>query len=407
MATETIQRVRVYLRENDRAADGPLYLAILDTLRRGGASGATVLRGLEGFGPSERLRLGGAVDHGAPLIVEWLDRADRIERLLPTLDALAPTALITVETVPVYRAALHAGGPFPPDLSCAAAGSAPPTLRPEQDLAAAAALLATHGPLVVCDAEERVVGLLSPSDLPRRARLLLPLRLLPFLTTADQQLLREALASRSVHEAMSHQPRCLDADAPVAMAAAVMTEWGLDQLPLLNAHGHYAGLLTLPDVLRAAAAPADSRTVRLAGQATGVRLVMQTAVPQLAASEKLPAIVERLLATPARFLVVTEDEQPVGALTDVLLLERLDAAAQPQVLAALASGTLRDELPSTLSAAELAVPWPTIGQEATLFQAITAMLVGETAWLPVTDEGRLVGLLSERVLLRALAHEQA
>ena len=64
--TEPIQRVRIYLNERDQAQEQPLYLAALERLRREGATGATVLRGIAGFGAGSRLRTSGQDQHGFP-----------------------------------------------------------------------------------------------------------------------------------------------------------------------------------------------------------------------------------------------------------------------------------------------------------------------------------------------------
>src|SRR5262245_60964758 len=96
-----IQRVRIYLGERDLAAGQPLYLAALERLRREGATGATALRGIAGFGPGRRLRTAGAadLDQSPPVVIEWVDRAERVARVLPALDDLLPNALITIEDV--------------------------------------------------------------------------------------------------------------------------------------------------------------------------------------------------------------------------------------------------------------------------------------------------------------------
>ena len=60
--TELIQRVRIYLNERDMAEGQPLYLATLERLRREGATGATALRGIAGFGAGSRLRTAGLAD---------------------------------------------------------------------------------------------------------------------------------------------------------------------------------------------------------------------------------------------------------------------------------------------------------------------------------------------------------
>src|SRR5689334_20845445 len=102
---EPIQRVRIYLSERDKSAGQPLYLVTLELLQREGATGATVTRGIAGFGAGHRLGAAGAADLGpaAPIIIEWIDRDERIARVLPLLDELLPEALITVEDLRVYR----------------------------------------------------------------------------------------------------------------------------------------------------------------------------------------------------------------------------------------------------------------------------------------------------------------
>src|SRR6476619_4288885 len=111
--TEPIERVRIYLNERDQAENQPLYLAVLELLLREGATGATVLRGIAGFGAGSRLRTSGIADFTpAPILIEWVDRAERVARVLPMLDDLLPNALITIEDLRAYRAVLRTGGPF-------------------------------------------------------------------------------------------------------------------------------------------------------------------------------------------------------------------------------------------------------------------------------------------------------
>ena len=77
-STEPIQRVRMYLNERDQAEHQPLYLAVLERLRREGATGATALRAIAGFGAGSRLRTSGVADFTpAPILIEWVDRAIR------------------------------------------------------------------------------------------------------------------------------------------------------------------------------------------------------------------------------------------------------------------------------------------------------------------------------------------
>jgi PII-like signaling protein len=80
----------------------------VETLRREGLAGATVLRGIEGFGKSSRLHAAHILrlSDDLPLILECVDTAEKIEAVLPTLDTMIGDGLITLEQVEVrvYRA---------------------------------------------------------------------------------------------------------------------------------------------------------------------------------------------------------------------------------------------------------------------------------------------------------------
>jgi PII-like signaling protein len=68
-------------------------------LRREHAAGATVLRGLEGFGGSgvvHTVKLGDLVEK-LPMVIEWIDTPERVDRLLPELERMVPRGLMTVD----------------------------------------------------------------------------------------------------------------------------------------------------------------------------------------------------------------------------------------------------------------------------------------------------------------------
>ncbi|HEY8178742.1 MAG TPA: DUF190 domain-containing protein [Candidatus Limnocylindria bacterium] len=100
--------VRIYIGESDRWEGKPLYQALVELLRERGLAGATVLRGIEGFGAKAHvhttrlLRL----SEDLPILVEVVDQEDRIRDVLPQLDQMVADGLITLERVEViaYRA---------------------------------------------------------------------------------------------------------------------------------------------------------------------------------------------------------------------------------------------------------------------------------------------------------------
>ena len=110
-------RVRVYFGERDRAPGRllgqPLWSALLEYLRREGAAGATVTRGLAGYGAQSRIHTASLVDLSSdlPLVLEWVDTEERVEQLLPGLSAILEGSggLLTTDPVEIRRYEAHRG----------------------------------------------------------------------------------------------------------------------------------------------------------------------------------------------------------------------------------------------------------------------------------------------------------
>lgn len=96
--------LRVFIGADDRFDGKPLFAAIVETLRRNDLAGATVLKGIEGFGKSSRLHTSSVLrlSEDLPLVVECVDRAERIAAVLPELDRMVGDGLITTERVTVH-----------------------------------------------------------------------------------------------------------------------------------------------------------------------------------------------------------------------------------------------------------------------------------------------------------------
>jgi len=104
----TARLLRIFIGESDTHDGRPLYQAIVETLRRQGLAGATVLRGIEGFGKASRLHTAHILrlSEDLPIVIECVDTDDKIEAALPALDDMIGEGLITLERVEVrvYRA---------------------------------------------------------------------------------------------------------------------------------------------------------------------------------------------------------------------------------------------------------------------------------------------------------------
>src|SRR5438105_486057 len=81
------KRVRIYIGERDKASGShrPLWEDLLRLLRLEGAAGATMFRGLAGFGAHSRLHVARLAEivPDLPVVVEWIDSAEQVDRLLP------------------------------------------------------------------------------------------------------------------------------------------------------------------------------------------------------------------------------------------------------------------------------------------------------------------------------------
>jgi uncharacterized protein len=98
-------RLRIYIGDNDAWKGQPLYRAIVETLRREKIMGATVLRGVMGYGAKSVLHTSNLLrlSTDLPLIVEVVDTHDNINRVLPKLDEMIREGLVTLDRVAVLR----------------------------------------------------------------------------------------------------------------------------------------------------------------------------------------------------------------------------------------------------------------------------------------------------------------
>ena len=100
--------LRIYLGEQDKWHHTPLYEAIVLEARKRGLAGATVLRGSMGFGAHSHMHTAKilSLSEDLPVLIEIVDKEDKINAFLPALDEMLGDGLVTLEKVRVltYRA---------------------------------------------------------------------------------------------------------------------------------------------------------------------------------------------------------------------------------------------------------------------------------------------------------------
>lgn len=106
MKCEEALLVRIFIGEDDRHEGKPLYRYIVEFCKEKGIAGATVFRGLMGYGKSSVLHKSGLLSFSSdlPILIEVVDCEENINKILPELASLIKEGLITLERVKVVKA---------------------------------------------------------------------------------------------------------------------------------------------------------------------------------------------------------------------------------------------------------------------------------------------------------------
>ncbi|MES9523637.1 DUF190 domain-containing protein [Streptomyces capoamus] len=112
--TDGALRLTVYLGENDTWHHRPLYSEIVRRAHAAGLAGASVFRGVEGFGATSRIHTSRllSLSEDLPVAVVVVDAAERVRAFLPQLGELIGDGLVTVEECEIVR---YAGRTADPD----------------------------------------------------------------------------------------------------------------------------------------------------------------------------------------------------------------------------------------------------------------------------------------------------
>lgn len=104
--------MRIFIGERDQHERRPLSAALVELFRARGLAGATVLRGVAGFGPNSVLHTAGILKLSAdlPLLIEVVDTQEHLDAVLPDVHRMMRGGLVTLEAVRVVRYAPDGGG---------------------------------------------------------------------------------------------------------------------------------------------------------------------------------------------------------------------------------------------------------------------------------------------------------
>lgn len=420
------KRVRIYVSEGDLAGHQPLEWTILDFLRRENASGATALRAVEGLTGSGQIRTTRVVDIQVklPIVIEWVDRPDLVELLLPRLKEIAHDALITVDETDVVQQHPTPVHDVSRDLTAGEVMTADVvTVHPETLVREVVELVLgkSYRAVPVIDEARKPVGIITNSDLVQRGGLSVRVELLPSLDTPAVHAELERLASnhKIASEIMTPNPVTVPRSAPLTHVAEIMARRRLKRLPVVDESGALAGIISRIDLLRTVAGaaqgdePAPSAT-GLNGD-TPLNRVMRRDVAAVHGDTPLAEVMQAVVSTRLnRAIVVDADRHVVGVVSDAALLDRVTPALHPSALR-----TIMHRLPFThpdreaLEAEHHAVARtagdlmetevPTAFEDTPLRDAIAVMLHGAHKVIAVVDQdSRLVGIVDRADILHGL-----
>jgi len=397
---------------------------LLEMLRREGCSGATVIRGIAGFGASSVIHTSAILrlSMDLPIVITVIDRPERIERVLAPVREMAPSALITIAEVEVVQS----GAPLReglPDVNVAEVMRREVvTVRPDSPVTEVVKLLLDKDftAIPVVEDEGKVVGMVSDNDLLERGGIRVTLSL---KRAADPDFVQELHKSligpgRKVSEVMTREVVTVAPETVLGKAAKLMVEKHLKRLPVVDKAGKLVGILGRLDILNTIAAvhlPQWHPEAHPAGATGTVADVMTREVPTVHESATLEEIFQLLVSSSHKRVVVIDNERRVvGIIADSDLISRVSRENWPGLIEILVSKVPIEKISAAArqhlqklrarSARELMTRKPiTVRQEMPVASALALSAEKRTKRLPVVDaDGRLVGMVGRTEMMRAL-----
>jgi CBS-domain-containing membrane protein len=402
-------RVQVFIGETVQVGHARRYQALLEYLRREGAAGATVVRGIAGFGANSKIHSAAVLrlSLDLPVVLTWIDAPGRVERLLPGLRELAGSGIVVVDDVEIaaygrrqldqLRFDLPAQDVMTRDVVSVSEGA---VVREAVELLVGREFRA----LPVVDREGRLTGVVSSGDLVERGGLGARIELLSAMSETARRAFLDQLPARRVASVMTADPATVRTTDSLASATRLMAERRIKRVPVVDEAGHLAGILARLDVLRAVGETFPREVAEAAERpgATTVGELMRGEAPTVPPDAGLPTLLDAVASTRLnRAVVVDAERRVVGVVSDADVIRSVDPSADRGVIGALMRSAGRPAS-GKLTAADLAKPALALGPETTIAEAARQMTEGGHKLLCVVDEDRrLLGIVDRADLLRA------
>jgi CBS domain-containing protein len=407
------KRLSIYIGESDHWRGKALYVALVETLRAHGAAGATVSRGLAGFGAHSVVHTASILrlSLDLPLIINVIDSKEKINNILKVIAPMVGEGLIILEDVEVVKYTHRYLNPLPMDKRVSEVMTRKViTLTDTMSVAEAWDKMLKHllKALPVLNKHGEVVGMLTDEDLLERAGLEQHLSIAERLD--EQTLEAEFTALRRIHikvaDVMTSPAITIHGDEALGVAAARMSDHGIKRLPVLDQNGKLIGVLSRVDVLKQVATEEAKKRAAKApsGAAHTLGEIMLSEIPTIHEDVQLADVIAQFLEAGTRRLIVTDTmDRPLGLISDADVVTRVQPAARHGVMQAL-RGKRNVPADKTTAAQLMSRKVLSASPDTSLTEAAHLMLSQQRKWMVVVDEkGKAIGLVDRQVLLKALS----
>jgi predicted transcriptional regulator len=410
---ENTKRLKVYVAESDLWRGKPLYFVLLEILIKEGVAGATVTRGIAGFGAHSRIHTASILrlSEDIPLIIEVVDSAEKISAALEKIYPMVQEGLITLEDVKVIKYTHRDLNPLPVDRLVKEVMTAKTkTLSPEMTIRQAweEMLNLQVKAFPVINSEKNVIGILTDEDLINRAGIQQRLSVAKHFDSEfiKQELIQLDQSGLKVRDVMTTPVITVNADSHLGAAVTIMKKNQLKRLPVTNEKQELVGILSRLDILRqiATVTSQDLPPVSYADAPQKVGDVMIAAFPVVHEKDDLKTVIHALLEKNSHRLIVINDRDKVtGIISDADVVTRIPVTNPKSILAALRN--IASPPVSTTIARDIMSPNPLVAEtNQSIVFAIQRMVAEGRKWMVVVDDDQKpIGLVDRQILLESLA----
>lgn len=405
------RRLIIYIGEADSWRGRSLYMSIVETLRKGGIAGATVTRGLAGFGAHSRIHTWRIerLSTDLPVIITVVDTPENIEKALRLVRPMVREGLITLEDVEIVKYTHRYLHPLPAERPVSEIMTRDiMTVTPDTSATHVAELLLDKlfKAVPVIDQDQRVVGIITEDDLLERAGMPVRLAVANRLEVSDlRDFLAQVSREKVARDIMTQPVYTVRDNEALGYVAQEMVGRNLTRFPVVDADGRLVGMVSRLDILRAVAGSVEKQQeqapVPRQGQTLGE--IMTPIVPSVYSDDDLVDVLQQMLRSDVHYVVVLDEQgRAVGVITEGDLVARVAPVMRRGMLRALAervvgTGMLRERASArdVMSREVLSAP-----QEMTVPEAVALMLrEGRKRVVVVDSAGHPIGIVDRQTLL--------